>query len=53
MNFTASIGNKLFLGTFNCNFPDLEEWKIIVLQMIYTLKDLTKDSVKCAMKKYL
>lgn len=42
INFTASIENKLFLGTFNCNVSDAKEWKIVILQMIHTLKDLTK-----------
>lgn len=45
INFGAAIENKLFLGTFNCNITDVSEWKSVAVQMIASLKDLTRTEV--------
>lgn len=45
INFGAAIENKLFIGTFNCNVTEVSEWKIVALQMIASLKDLTRKEM--------
>ncbi|SNS15304.1 hypothetical protein SAMN05446037_100514 [Anaerovirgula multivorans] len=40
--FVRAIDSKLLMGTFNCIFKDMEEWKPVALQMILSIKDLTQ-----------
>lgn len=40
--FLTSIGGNSLLGTFNCKHSDMEEWKLVVPQMIMSIKELTR-----------
>jgi hypothetical protein len=39
--FVTSIAGNTMLGTFNCRLNDRENWQIIALQMILSIRDLT------------
>jgi hypothetical protein len=42
--FVTPIAGNAMLGTFNCRLSEREDWKEVVLQMIMSIKDLTKPN---------
>ena len=41
MMFVTPINGKTMLGTFNCKMSDKDDWSILVVQMIMSIKDLS------------
>lgn len=41
--YVKPIGGKLLHGVFNCMYRDAAEWKDAALQVIYSVRDLTKE----------
>lgn len=42
--FVTPIEGQTLLGTFNCRFSDREDWKPVALQLIMSIRDLTKPT---------
>lgn len=47
VQFMCQLTSHTILGSFNCDFNEIEEWKPIVLQMMGTIKDLKKYEEEC------
>ena len=41
--FVTNVQDKLLLGAFNCPLTHKKDWKLLVLQMLNTIEEMTRD----------